>query len=91
MLLITSFMLSAPESSSSSVNRPALGAPGRPCMQVVVEEDGMQNSLGKSHGKLEDAFVRSKKCTTGTKYMPGNMQRLDKGGVFGQKSASGPA
>ena len=48
-------------------------------------------SLGKSHGKLEDAFVRSKKCTTGTKYMPGNMQRLDKGGVFGQKSASGPA
>ena len=48
-------------------------------------------SLGKSHGKLEDAFVRSKKWTTGTKYMPGNMQRLDKGGVFGRKSASGSA
>ena len=42
LLLITSFMLSAPESSSSSVNRPALGAPGRPCMQVVVEEDEME-------------------------------------------------
>ena len=58
---------------------------------TAMDEDGTQKSLGKSHGKLEDAFVRSKKCTTGTKYMPGNMQRLDKGGVFGQKSASGSA
>ena len=37
LLLITSFMLSAPESSSSSVKRPALGAPGRPWIRISVK------------------------------------------------------
>ena len=37
LLLITSFMLSAPESSSSSVKRPARGAPGRPWNRISVK------------------------------------------------------
>ena len=37
LLLITSFMLSAPESSSSSVKRPARGAPGRPWVRISVK------------------------------------------------------
>ena len=37
LLLITSFMLSAPESSSSSVKRPARGAPGLPWIRISVK------------------------------------------------------
>ena len=84
LLLITSFMLSAPESSSSSVKRPARGAPGLPWIRISVKNPWFKNIPWQG-----DMFARSMKCMTQSKYIQGNMQGFDKRCVFGQKSASG--
>ena len=69
LLLITSFMLSAPESSSSSVKRPVLGAPGLPWIRIFVTQNLRKCSMARR------SVARSKRCMTRTKRKPGNMQR----------------
>ena len=69
LLLITSFMLSAPESSSSSVKRPVRGAPGLPWIRIFVSQNLRKCSMARR------SVARSEKCMTRTKRKPGNMQR----------------